>query len=424
MQRFRRRLACFILTASPVAALAADLPPTSPPPPPPLSAAPAASWAGLYAGSYFAGALGVYADRADRAAGGTALGGATGTLVGFNWTGGVLVYGIEGDLGADVLNRKFGPAPGLVAGQAQSIDSLHLRARAGYDLGRYLPFVAAGVAGNRSVVFQQAPLDFDGQTRTRAGWTLGAGIDVKTDLPLLGPSVVRAEYLYEAFPAASYDLGGPVVREALSTQYGRIAVITAMGEDWHGSADQPAAWNGNYVGALGGVSAQRIATRATVESDAFSARGPVGGVYSGYNWTFGRGVVGIDGATLLADVEGRGAEPGAGVTAYQNFLESDFRARAGYAIGRFLPFVAGGLDFGSSQQTDEATGHAKGNLPVLAGTMGAGVEFMATDLVAIRAEFLRSHALADDSTHLDGDQCCAQTRFSNSVRLGAAYFFH
>jgi hypothetical protein len=44
--------------------------------------------------------------------------------------------------------------------------------------------------------------------------------------------------------------------------------------------------------------------------------------------------------------------------------------------------------------------------------------------VALRAEYLHSHSLLDESTHLDSDACCNQTRAANSFRLGLAYFLH
>ena len=37
----------------------------------------------------------------------------------------------------------------------------------------------------------------------------------------------------------------------------------------------------------------------------------------------------------------------------------------------------------------------KGNLPALAGTVGAGLDYMATDRIAIRAEYLYSHSLVE-----------------------------
>lgn len=54
----------------------------------------------------------------------------------------------------------------------------------------------------------------------------------------------------------------------------------------------------------------------------------------------------------------------------------------------------------------------------------AGTDYMATERIAIRAEHLYSRSLATESTHLDNDLCCNQTRTSNSLRVGAAYFFH
>ena len=422
MQISRDFLALFVTVLSPIGALAADL--AAPPAPLLLSPAPVAEWAGLYAGTYFGGGIGSFSDRKNAAASGSALGAATGTLVGYNWQNGAIVYGLEGDLGANYLNRKFGAAPGLPAREAESIYSANARARVGYEMGRFLPFVAGGLAYNRNDEFQRAPFDFDGQTRVLPGWTLGAGVDAKVDLPVVGPSIVRAEYLYEGAPTASYNLGGPVLRANMSAQYARVALISANNDAAHSTPAATPAWDGNYVGAIGGLARSRILTEGLGAAKSFSASGPIGGVYSGYNWTFGNTMVGIDGATMAANVVGHGAEPGAPAAAYQNFLESDMRGRAGYAMGRFLPFFAAGLDFGSSQQVDVATGNTRGNLPVLASTVGAGVEYMATDLVAIRAEYLHSHSLLDENTHLDSDACCNQTRVANSFRLGAAYFFH
>ena len=159
-------------------------------------------------------------------------------------------------------------------------------------------------------------------------------------------------------------------------------------------------------------------------SKSFSASGVIGGVYSGHNWMFGNTMLGIDGATMLANIDGRGAQPGCfASTNYQDFLESDFRGRAGYAIGPFLPFAAAGVAFGSSRQTDTVTGADKGNVPAVAGTAGVGVDYMASDRIALRAEYLYSHSVMDESTRLDNDTCCNQSRSSNSVRVGAAYFF-
>lgn len=237
--------------------------------------------------------------------------------------------------------------------------------------------------------------------------------------------MARAEYLYEGLPATGYNLNGPTLRTDAAIQYARVALISTNGPASPPSPElTPAAWAGSYFGAIGGAADQRITTRGLGVAPAFQASGPLGGVYSGQNWMFGAAMLGVDGAATLANVAGRGAQPGAVSTSYQNFLEGDFRGRAGYAFGRFLPFVAGGLDFGASQQVDAANGDARTNQPVLAGALGAGLDYMASERLAIRAEYVYSHSLASQSTHLDNDNCCAQTRVSNGVRLGAAYFFH
>ena len=404
-------------------ALAADLPSKSAPPA--SSPAPVSDWAGLYAGSFVGGALGSFSTRQGASANATALGATTGALVGYSWQNGALVYGVEGDIGSNYLVGKFAAAPGLVANEAESIYSMHARFRLGYDAGGYMPFVAGGPAYDRSAQLQQAPLDFDGQTRMRAGWTLGAGVDAKVVLPIMGRSVLRAEYLYEGLPTTSYDLNGPALRTDMAIHYARVALISTMSETWHGSPEVgPADWGGSYVGAIGGGAGQEISTQGLGVTKAFSATGPIAGVYSGQNWMFGDAMLGVDGAATLGNVVGHGAQPGAASTNYQDFLESDLRGRAGYAIGRFLPFIASGLDFGASQQVDNATGNAKANQPILAGTLGAGVDYMATERIAIRAEYLYSRSLASENTRLDNDNCCSQTRTSNGVRVGAAYLFH
>jgi outer membrane immunogenic protein len=404
-------------------ALAADLP--SKAAPPVFSPEPVSSWAGLYAGSFLGGMLSSVSTRESASASGTALGGTVGTLVGYNWQNGAFVYGLEGDIGSNYLTRHFDAKPGLVSNQFNSIYSLHARARLGYDMGWFMPFLAGGFAYDRGDQYQQAPLDFDGQSRNLAGWTIGAGVDAKVTLPFVGPAVLRAEYLYEGMPTATYNLNGPVLRTDVANHYARVALISTIGDKWRASPEvSPADWAGFYFGVVGGAAGQRVSTKGMGVTDAFSADGAIGGIYSGHNWMFGNTLLGYEGATMLANISGDGAQPGAPSTNYRDFLESDFRGRAGYSIGRFLPFVAAGVAFGSSEQTDNMLGADKGNVPAVAGTAGVGVDYMAGDRIALRAEYLYSHSVVDENTHLDNGSCCNQSRSSNSLRLGAAYFFH
>jgi outer membrane immunogenic protein len=183
----------FILFAAvsfPAAALAADLP--SKAAPPIFAPAPAANWAGFYAGSFVGGSFEHFATRQITSASGAAFGATTGVLVGYNWQTGALVYGLEGDIGSNYGAKKFSAKPGLVANQIDSIYAIHARARLGYDMGAFMPFVAGGLAYNRAEQYRQSPLDYDGQTHNLAGWTIGAGVDAKVNLPILGLSVLRA----------------------------------------------------------------------------------------------------------------------------------------------------------------------------------------------------------------------------------------
>jgi opacity protein-like surface antigen len=423
MRLHPQSLILIALFIAPAGAFAADLP--SKAAPPVLSPASVANWSGFYAGSFIGGSLDSFSTRENASASGTAFGGTTGALIGYNWQRGALVYGVEGDIGSNYVTRQFSAKPGLVANQLDSIYAMHARARIGYDLGRFMPFLAGGFAYNRAEQYRQAPFEFDGQTGELAGWTIGAGVDAKVDLPVLGPSVLRAEYLYEGMPTTTYNLNGPMLRTNLDTHYARLALISTVGEDWRApSFERPPDWSGVYVGAIGGGTDQRLSTKGLGVSKDFSADGPMGGIYTGHNWMFGNYMLGVDSATMLANIAGHGAQPGAASTNYQDFFESDFRGRVGYAIGRFLPFAAAGVAFGSSEQTDNMTGNSKGNVPSVAGTAGLGVDYMATDRIAIRAEYLYAHTLTEENTHLDNDSCCSQSRTSNSVRVGAAYFFH
>jgi outer membrane immunogenic protein len=160
-------------------------------------------------------------------------------------------------------------------------------------------------------------------------------------------------------------------------------------------------------------------------STKFNASGPVGGVYSGHNWAFGDAVVlGIEGATMLGDISGHGPQPGAASTTYHDFFQTDARGRAGYAFGRFLPFVAAGVAYGQSRQIDTATGDNQGNVPAWSWTVGAGVDYLLAERWALRAEYLYSRSFSNQETHLDSITCCAQTRSNDQFRVGLAYFFH
>ena len=409
---------------APVVASASDLPAPRAPAPN-YAPAPFAGWSGFYAGSFVGGVAGAAATSQAISASGVGYGVVGGALAGYNFESGRWVYGVEGDIGSTSVQHFFNARPGLVANEVDGVYEGHARARLGWDFGNGLPYLAGGLAIERFDQYQSPPLDFDGASHTRVGWTLGVGLDAKLDLPLLGLTTLRAEYLHEGFPSAIYALGGVAAKTSVGGDEFRVAMITPVGAEGRSPVETGAAdWSGSYFGGLGGAARQTVSTKGLGASDSFAASGGLAGIYSGHNWMFGSAMLGVDGSTTLGDVQGGGPQPGAASTRYRDYFDSVFQGRAGYAFGRFLPFVAAGLAWGDSENSDAATGHYRDATTQLSGVVGLGVDYMATDRVAFRLEYRRVATLGSTTTRLDSDGCCAQSVASDGFRVGVGYFLH
>ena len=163
MLRFAASASVLALLSS--AAAAADLPTFNPPPAPMLSTTPIAyNWSGFYIGAH--GGWGFGSGDFDD---GFVVGG----QIGVNWQFNNFVLGAEGD-------GSF-----TDWGDTNAVGTARLRG--GLGLGRFLPYVTAGVA------FQ----DFDD-----VGWTAGGGVEYAiTDNVTAG-----VEYLHYDFDHASSDV--------------------------------------------------------------------------------------------------------------------------------------------------------------------------------------------------------------------------
>lgn len=414
-----------------VSGLATDAPAAdlgSPATPPILAtAAPTSPWAGFYAGAVYG--VGWASVRSSQTASrSVSAGGQTsGALVGYDFQSGPFVYGPEGDFSWHVL-RPYNPgvAPGLPASVNDTLETARLRARLGYDLGQFLPFLAVGVASAK--VYEENypwPVLQYGQSREVTGLTLGAGLEWRFEAPFLGPVAVRGEYLYDAYPTESFSLLGGPVRTRASEQFFRIGLLSYPNESWRPPASGAGApdWSGSYAGFLvGGLWAQpRTSLGGATTTD--SASGPAGGIFTGRNFMFGSWMVGYDGAVEVTDATGTGPQPSVAAVSFRNYLEIDLRARAGYAIGNFLPYVTAGADWGRSEQTDLATGSYRGRIWSESATGGAGVEYMFNDRWSARVEFLVGAPYDHTQTELDA-LALEQTRPAETVRAGLAYYFH
>ena len=189
-------------------------------------------------------------------------------------------------------------------------------------------------------------------------------------------------------------------------------------------------WTGAYIGAqagyLWGEGDFEVddGSGAEIEPD-----GCLGGIYVGYNYQMANNVVvGVD-----ADFAWTGADDSAtgfddlgvpvGTLDSELDWEGAVRLRLGYAVDRFLPYVAGGVAFGRmgieafnlagvSQGSDDDTG--------VGWTLGVGIEYAFTDNIIGRAEY-RYTDFGDFDFSVPGGATADLT--TNDVRLGVAYKF-
>jgi outer membrane immunogenic protein len=143
------------------------------------------NWTGLYAGINGGGGFG----RTNWSALGTDFntsGGMVGGTLGYNWQMGQTVFGLEGDL--DWSNVKGSTACGGFSCETRNNWLGTFRGRIGYAFNRVMPYVTGGLAvGN-----VKASSALGSSDETRAGWTLGGGIEAN----IVGPWSAKIEYLY------------------------------------------------------------------------------------------------------------------------------------------------------------------------------------------------------------------------------------
>lgn len=198
-------------------------------------------------------------------------------------------------------------------------------------------------------------------------------------------------------------------------------------------------WTGGYVGVHLGYGAGR--TTVTELDDysfsefgdtqfKFNSNGFLGGVHAGYNWQSGQLVYGLELDITGADISNTVANsmiPGANES-FSTRIDwfGTARARLGYSVDRFLPFVTGGVAFGHIKSSYDDNDFVPGNHAVaddvVAGwTIGAGAQYALTDNWSLRAEYLYVD-LQDSQGSFDG----FRYDFDNNahvVRLGASYKF-
>jgi outer membrane immunogenic protein len=115
-------------------------------------------------------------------------GGLFGATLGYNWQTGPAVWGLEGDIDWSGL-RDTGACAGATGCRANNYWLGTVRGRLGYNAGRWMPYVTGGLA----VGDVHSHINgFSDTETTKAGWTLGAGVEAA----IAGPWTAKIEYLY------------------------------------------------------------------------------------------------------------------------------------------------------------------------------------------------------------------------------------
>ena len=184
-------------------------------------------------------------------------------------------------------------------------------------------------------------------------------------------------------------------------------------------------WTGGYAGGQIGYGWGKSDYTYLFNDGELKPNGFLGGVYAGYNFALENNVVlGVDAdvtynnlkkdhSTLTADYETKLLWSGA------------VRARAGYAVDRFLPYLAGGIAFGQVKNSYglPAINTIFSDKETLTGwTIGAGVDYAATDNLILRFEY-RYTDYGSKDFDFGGTEGVSYKLKTNDIRVGIAYKF-
>ncbi|KKC40885.1 hypothetical protein WH87_01570 [Devosia epidermidihirudinis] len=136
-------------------------------------------------------------------------------------------------------------------------------------------------------------------------------------------------------------------------------------------------WTGFYAGVNGGYGQADVFFAG---NKMFDGEGAFGGVQVGYNHDFGGFVFGVEADAQLSGIKN---ERFGGTYALDNF--GTVRARAGFAVDRFLPYVTGGLSWANVTASNAALSVQD---TYVGWAAGAGVEVAVTDNISVKGEYL------------------------------------
>ena len=116
-------------------------------------------------------------------------GGLLGGTLGVNWQRGAWVFGLEGDGAWSGIKGSTAVTCAGANCETRNNWLATFRGRFGYAFDRFLPYVTGGLAAGD---IEASRPGFGSESDTRAGWTVGAGVE----WAIAGPWTAKLEYLY------------------------------------------------------------------------------------------------------------------------------------------------------------------------------------------------------------------------------------
>jgi outer membrane immunogenic protein len=225
---------------------------------------PTANWAGFYIGANVGSLLGRDPSALTAAPGFTEQfhlvpdGYAGGGQIGYNWQAGAWVFGLEADLQGSFSRDKDACvafcAPTASASLKQTLPWFGTaRGRLGYSLGSTLFYGTGGFAYGQTKTelseFSTAGFQSVSLTRSRGGWTAGAGIESPLKLfsifGLFGPNwTAKTEYLYVDLGRTTDNFVALATPQAFATR--TTEHIFRGGINYHFNPPAPAAVAAKY----------------------------------------------------------------------------------------------------------------------------------------------------------------------------------
>jgi len=228
------------------------------------------------------------------------------------------------------------------------------------------------------------------------------------------------KYLLAASAAALVAASGAQAADVVT--YQAPAAVSAPAFSWQGfyvGGQIGGSWGDTDVKTRGIVN-----TKRSVDPDGF-----IGGLYAGYNFDAGNNIIlGLETDFIWGDL----SETKRG-TDYRAHLKQEWqgatRVRAGYAMDRFLPYIAAGVAYGkvksSLSSVTVANSRWSDDDTFTGWTIGAGLDYAVTNNILVRLEY-RYTDLGDKSYRPAAAFAADRVKVdykSNDFRVGVAYKF-